>query len=128
VRRENFIEHGPNRAANFDRAIEKRDDQVESAALWLATGKGFHGVDPPYGKEFDRTYNPSPYPEAAPDPETYEGTGIGFLYGLDSTVDGRRLKFWAVQLAGWILTRDGVEVRKTSVKVDKKELVPEEDR
>lgn len=47
------------------------------------------------GEACSRDYNPMPYPDALPDPVTYEGTGIGALYGLRDT----ERFLW--QLAGW---------------------------
>lgn len=51
------------------------------------------------GGELDRDYDPMPYPEAMPTPESdYVGTGIGLLYGL-----GGEQHAW--QLAGWNVRR-----------------------
>lgn len=50
------------------------------------------GLDP-----CSRYYDPLPYPEAAPEPGLYEGTGIGALYGVPG---GEHL---LGQMAGWNL-------------------------
>lgn len=61
----------------------------------------------PYGGNWDRTYNPNPYPEAKPkNIDMYEGTGVGLLY----RIQGADHMAWS--LAGWSLHRiDGGKVR-----------------
>lgn len=126
-----FIERpGPksNRAANFARAQEERLRQQEAAYLFLTTGVDFEcDEDPPYGKEWDRNYNTTPYPEAVPDIEMFDGTGIGFLYRMVSDKDANVTPF-VLEMAGWNLVREGVEVFRSETKVDKKELVPPGER
>ncbi len=52
-----------------------------------------------YEGGLNRNYDPMPYPEAGPTPESdYVGTGIGLLYGL-----GGEAHAW--QLAGWNVRR-----------------------
>lgn len=47
-----------------------------------------------------REYDPMPYPEALPYPESmYEGTGIGALYGLSPMTPSQ-----AASLVGWTIT------------------------
>lgn len=127
-----FIERpGPesNRDANFAEAQEQRLRQQEAAYLFLTTGVDFEcDEDPPYGKVWDRNYNPMPYPEADPVDEMYNGTGIGFLYAMDSGTSGFRPHTFAVDMAGWNLVREGVEVFRAETKVDKKELIAPEER
>lgn len=53
-----------------------------------------------YGGDWDRTYNPNPYPTARPkDIDMYEGTGVGLLY----RIQGGDHMAWS--LAGWSLNR-----------------------
>lgn len=127
--RVNFIEVGANVEEN-----RKYDEDNRFQQWWAADQFVWEGVvpdwaaEPAYGKEWNREYNPAPYPEAVVDEEMYDGTGVGFLYGMDSSVDDTKRKAYDLQMAGWTLTRDGVEVRRTQTKVDKKELVPEGER
>lgn len=103
--------------------------QIEAAEIFLTTGKNFETDEsPPYGKEWDRNYNTTPYPEAVPVDEMYDGTGIGLLYGMDHANEDRLRVMYALDLAGWNLVREGVEVFRSETKVDKKELVPPGDR
>lgn len=80
----------------------ERTSQAWDAWKFRLTGKS-EGT-PPYGKEYDRDYNPIPYPEAKPDIEEYMHTGIGAVYGYPSS------EYW--QLAGWNIVRTNAEVRK----------------
>lgn len=114
-----------NREANFLRAQEERVSQADGADHFLRTGLTTEWYLPPYGKEWDRDYNPNPYTDARPDAEMYDGTGVGFLYGLDSRVSDVHRRMFATDLAGWNLVREGVEEHRTSTKVDKKELSPQ---
>jgi hypothetical protein len=82
----------------------RRERQKRSALNWLLTGEQ-DKEPPPYGAEWDRNYNPMPYPEASPGSATmpvefYVGTGVGLLYGLEGS-DGL-----AWQLAGWLIPRN----------------------
>lgn len=81
-----------------------REHQAHDAWHFRLTGDPEGSVKPPYGKEWDREYNPVPYPEAKPDPEEYMGTGIAAIYGWESE------EYW--QLAGWNITNKNAEVRK----------------
>lgn len=81
----------------------RRASQQRDAWHFLTTGLS-RGI-PPYGKEWNRDYNPMPYPEAAVDPYVYMGTGIGCLYRLE----GSNEHLW--QLAGWNIVRTHAEVR-----------------
>lgn len=128
-----FIERpGPesNRDANFARAQEERLRQQEAAYLFLTTGVDFEvDEEPPYGKEWDRNYNTTPYPEAVPIDEMYDGTSIGLLYGMDCKSGDRRFSHHGyLEMAGWNLVREGVEVFRAETKVDKKELIPPGER
>lgn len=82
----------------------RRASQQRDALHFLFTGQS-RGI-PPYGKEWNREYNPWPYPEAKPDPYEYEDTGVGAIYGFD----GSQRHMW--QLAGWSITRRHAEQRK----------------
>lgn len=82
----------------------RRWAQEHDAAHFLYTGESI-GV-PPYGSEWNRDYNPRPYPEAVPDPDMYMGTSIGFLYGMH----GSECHAW--QIAGWNLVKTDAEVRR----------------
>ena len=82
----------------------RRGSQQRDAFHFLTTGLS-RGI-PPYGKEWNREYNPWPYPEATPDVDLYKDTGIGAIYGHD----GSDRHMW--QLAGWTITRAHAEVRK----------------
>lgn len=99
-------------------AVESRRAEQRAAALqFLAEGDPVQWVSPPYGKTWNREYNPQPYPESVPDLETYNGTGVGFLYGYygADTPTEDALPFGATDfawtLAGWQLVRTGAEVR-----------------
>ena len=80
-------------------ARRRRRDEALCARDFLTWGdtRGAHENHCMFGQTCARTYNPWPYPEAAPDPLLYEGTGIGALYGLR----GSEKHLW--QLAGWNL-------------------------
>lgn len=108
---------GPNRAMLDAEKELRREQQRRSAYEFLVTGdpEGT-GVEPPYGKEWDREYNPMPYPEAEPFREDYEGSGIAALYGFfysyeveDTGDDSIRWAF--LEMAGWPIVRTGSEVR-----------------
>jgi hypothetical protein len=81
----------------------RRDSHARDSWYFLTTGKS-RGV-PPYGQDWNRDYNPRPYPEAVPDPYMYSGTGIGFLYGYPDTEQ------FAWEMAGWNVVRTNAEVR-----------------
>lgn len=116
---------GINKLANLEHAAEERENQRQAAEIFLVRGHGSPlAADPPYGKEWNREYNAQPYPEAVVEDEMYDGTGIGFLYGMDSSISDRLRNRYTLEMAGWILVRTGAEVHKTSTKVDKKELSP----
>lgn len=86
--------------------LKVRQEQMDSANYWLFTGEQ-SAVKPSYGKEWNRDYNPMPYPEAKPeDVDLYLDTGIAALYGWE----GGEEHVW--QLAGWNLVRTGGENRK----------------
>lgn len=128
-----FIEKGgpdSNRESNFCRSQEERLKQREAAERFLITGNQLDWeAAPPYGKEWNRDYNTTPYPEAVPTPEDmYDGTGIGFLYGIDHEAKDSLRVMYALDMAGWNLVREGAEVFRSETKVDKKELVPPGDR
>lgn len=93
---------------NLENELEDKDAmQKMSAWHFLTTGEQGKGALPPYGKVWDRDYNPIPYPEARPDdPEFFMGTGIGLLYGIIGCDEH------AWQLAGWNIVRTGSEQRK----------------
>lgn len=94
------------RLAQSENVLAKRLSQALGAFDWLLTAEQGH-TKPSYGKEWDRDYNAVPYPEARPlDPLFYEGTGIGYLYGIIGTEQH------AWQMAGWNLVRTNAEVRK----------------
>ena len=117
---------------NNDRVEERRFREEEAARDYVAFSGEWPDAGgecaPPYGKSWNFDYNPTPYPEAVPDAEMYEGTGVGFLYGFDSSEGGMLLRYWQKELAGWKLTRDHPEVRRTSQRVTKKELSAPEGR
>lgn len=117
-RRRNKTESAIHRQLN-PRALQKsRKQHAEDMAArrlyqdagayhFLTTGNNNKGGKPPWGKEWDRDYNPVPYPEARPeDLEFYQGTGIGYLYN----VIGCEHHAW--QMAGWNLVRTGSEHRR----------------
>ena len=88
----------------------ERERQQWSAWRFLTTGneKGDELTKPPYGKKWNRDYNPEPYPGCKPDQsvdriEMYIGTGIGCVYGFMNS----QQFLW--QLAGWTITRKGQE-------------------
>jgi hypothetical protein len=65
---------------------EKRQQAEEAAAL---EAMAFH------------VYDPMPYPEAEPlDARMYEGTGIGYLYGVEGC------EHFAAELGDWTLGRE----------------------
>jgi hypothetical protein len=77
----------------------------EQAGAWEFLTTGDTELPSPDGELWSRRYDPLPYPEALPDELfTYEGTGIGALYGLP----GSEIHAW--QLAGWNLTPRGKEM------------------
>lgn len=121
-----------NRGANFARAQEERVQQRDGAERFLVTGRtnnpDIGDVDPPYGDEWNRDYNIMPYPEAEPDIETFDGTGIGFLYGMDSEAHDGLRRMYALDMAGWNLVREGVEVFRAETKVDAEELIHPSER
>lgn len=128
-----LIEYGgptSNRRANFARSQEDRVAQRDAAERFLVTGRtnnpDIDRVGPPYGDFWNRDYNIMPYPEAEPDTEKYDGTGIGFLYGLDSEASSGLRRMYSLDMAGWNLVREGVEVFRAETRVDAKELVPPE--
>lgn len=86
--------------------LKARCNQKDGAWRFLTTGES--GANKPsYGREWDRDYNPIPYPEARPeDFEAYMGTGVGLLYGIIECEEH------AWQMAGWNLVRTGSETRK----------------
>lgn len=97
------------RMSHFVDLAARRMSQRDAAWHFLTTGEGDEPAQakPPWGKIWDRDYNPMPYPEARPvDPMFYEGTGIGHLYGIDLSSQ------MAWTLAGWNLVRTGSEQRK----------------
>lgn len=81
-----------------------RQKCIDNAWHFLHTGESI--APSAYGGEFDRDYNPNPYPEAKPkDIDMYMGTGIGLLY----RILGADHMYW--ELAGWNLVRSGAEQR-----------------
>lgn len=99
-------------ALHQEKALQ-RERQREAALIFLLEGQEAVEalqIKPPYGKRWDRDYNPMPYPEAKPRGEhridMFMGTGIGAIYRI---VGGEHL-LW--QLAGWNLTNKGAEVRR----------------
>lgn len=115
----NFCPEVKRRNFNLDR--ERREQQKFGAQQFLFLGES--EIDPPYGTGWDREYNPSPYPDAKPDPEMYDGTGVGHLYGLDSSTNRRNFSYFNLLMAGWNLTRDHPEVRRKVDKVKPWELI-----
>lgn len=90
------------RLARLEERSHRRHAEKTNAWLFLTTGQSRTPI--PYGTEWDREYNPTPYPEARPSDITeYECTGVGTLYGAQGTDQ----HLW--QLAGWNLTRKGGE-------------------
>lgn len=95
-----------------------RNDQEAAAHTYLVGDQPFQ--EPDYGKEWDRSYNAIPYPEARPvepaanEESAYLGTGIGYLYDMTwESADGEWIKarWHAIDMVGWTLTRKGAEVR-----------------
>lgn len=101
---------GPAKEDREARLEDRRLRQQISALAYLLEGDPVQSEAPPYGKTWNREYNPQPYPEAVPDPEVYHGTGVGLLYGQLGIEDERGLEH-AHLLAGWTLVRTGAEVR-----------------
>ena len=84
--------------------VEKSERCALNAWHFLTTGESI--LPSPYGGDWNREYNPYPYPDAKPvDVEMYMGTGVGLLYRLDGSWE----HYW--QLAGWNLVRTGSEQR-----------------
>jgi len=96
----------------YERALA-RERQLWAAYIFLTEGEEAAKalkIKPPYGRKWNRDYNPLPYPEAKPRGEhridMFMGTGIGTIYRM---MDSQHL-LW--QLAGWNLTMKGAEVRQ----------------
>lgn len=104
---------GINKEANLQEVTERRTRQKQGARIYLTSGdeKDQSYGPPPYGKVWNREYNPRPYPESVPDKEIYGGTGVGFLYGFYGRLAEFDIFPHAWHLAGWTLVRTGAEVR-----------------
>lgn len=96
----------------YERALA-REKQKWAAYVFLTEGQEAVEklrIKPPYGKKWNRDYNPLPYPEAKPRGEhridMFMGTGVGAIYRM---MDSEHL-LWT--LAGWTLTMKSPEVRK----------------
>jgi hypothetical protein len=96
----------------YERALA-REKQMWAAYVFLTEGQEAVEalkIKPPWGRKWNRDYNPLPYPEAKPRGmhriEMFMGTGVGGIYGIMDSQD----LLWT--LAGWNLTSREPEVRR----------------